>query len=87
MSHGTTRVFFLFFLKKSIIATPSACRDRYAGFYYSIALLLILYIMDQCRASVAAQAPILSVSGFCPLPDTCRVLVNACGPKLVDQSE
>ncbi len=76
-----------FFFSKSIIATPSACRGRYAGFYYFIALLLVLYIIDKCRASITAQAPILSVSGFCPLPDTCGVLVNACGPKLVDQSE
>ncbi len=92
MNHNTIKFvrsvsflfFFFFFFLKSIIATPSACRGQYARFYYLIALLLVLYIIDKCRASVEAQASILSVSRFCPLPDTCRVVVNACGPKLVD---
>ena len=31
---------------------------RYAGCCYPIALFLVLYILGNCRASVAAQAPI-----------------------------
>ena len=54
-------IFFFFFLN-SIIATPSAYRGRYAGCYYSIALLVVVYILGSCHASVAAEAPILSIS-------------------------
>ena len=53
---------FFFFFLNSIIATPLAYRGRYVGCYYSIALLLVVYILGSCHASVAAEAPILSIS-------------------------
>ncbi len=82
-----TGIFFFFFLN-SIKATPSACGPIYGLVLLYKSVLLILYILGPCRASVAAGASFPDLSKrWCSLPEACGLLIECSGLELVDQSE
>lgn len=69
-------------------SSPFENADQVRGWYCYVVLFLVMYIAGFCRASVAAQAAFLSISiGLFTATGRCEMLLNGCGPELVDQSE